>query len=109
MPKRLPILPSADLADEYDIKVWLVPALIDRHLTRNQWAALLAFLTPRAPLRVHGLSCRTSKGVIYLFLDRQDGRIQTYRLSPRAEWYTNGLTDVEWQARKDAGQPLPRR
>ena len=109
MPKRMPILPSADLADEYAIKIWIAPAVIDGQLTRNQWRALVEFLAPRAPLHVYGLSCRTPKGVIYLFIDRADGRIQTYRLSPRAEWYTQGLTDLEWNARQAAGLPLPRR
>ena len=109
MPKKLPILPSADLADEYAVKTWLAPAIADSYVTRNQWRALIDFLVPRAPLHVYGLSCRTPKGVIYLFIDRADGRIQTYRLSPRADWHTEGLTDTEWNERKAAGEPLPRR
>ena len=103
MPKRLPILPSADLADEYAVKVWIAPAVTYGHLTRNQWRALVDFLAPRTPLHVYGLSCRTSKGVVYVMIDHPSGRIQTYRLSPRADWYTKGLTDEAWIQRKAAG------
>ncbi len=100
MPKRTPILPSADLADEYAVKVWLSPAVTDGYMTRNQWRAVLDFLMPRVPLHVHGMACRTPKGVLYLFLTCPHRKqLATYRMSPRADWYHGGLSDEEFRAR----------
>ena len=106
MPKRTPILPSANLADEYALKMWLAPAVVDGNMTRNQWRAVLDFLLPRLPVFTVGASCRTPKGVIYLFLyDRSPldlsfskDKFRTYRLSPRAEWYHGALSDEEFRA-----------
>ena len=107
MPKRLPILPSADLADDYALKVWIAPAIADGNITRNQWRAIVDFLLPRLPVFTVGMSCRTPKGVLYLFLyDRapldlsfSKDKLRTYRLSPRAEWYHGDMSDEEFRAR----------
>jgi hypothetical protein len=106
MPKRTPILPSATLADEYALKMWLAPAAVDGNITRNQWRAILDFLSPRLPVFTVGASCRTPKGVVYLFLYERapfdlsfsKDKFRTYRLSPRAEWYHDGLSDEEFRA-----------
>jgi len=82
------MLPPADLADDYALKVWISPAVTDGLMTRNQWRAVLDMLTPKLPIRVHGMSCRTPKGVL-----------ATYRLSPRADWYHGAMSDEEFRAR----------
>jgi hypothetical protein len=100
MPKRLPILPSADLADDYELKVWLAPAIADGNITRNQWRAILDMLTPRLPVHVHGMACRTPKGVLYMFLTCPNRKqLATYRMSPRADWYHGDMSDEEFRAR----------
>ena len=100
MSKRIPMLPHADLADDYALKVWISPAVTDGLMTRNQWRAVLDLLTPRLPIRVHGMSCRTPKGVLYLFLTCPDRKqLATYRLSPRADWYHGDMSDEEFRAR----------
>ncbi len=81
MSKRTPILPSADLADDYALKVWISPAVTDGLMTRNQWRAILDRLTPMLPTSA-ALSCRTPKGVIYLVTP-----LGEWRLSPRAKWH----------------------
>ena len=101
MPKRTPILPSADLADEYALKMWLASAVVDGHMTRNQWRAILELLTPKLPVRTHGMACRTPKGVLYLFLTCPHRKqLATYRMSPRAEWYHGGLSDEEFRVQR---------
>ena len=99
MSKRTPILPGANLNDEYDLKVWAAAALADGYVTRNQWRAILDLLTPKLPLRVVGAACRTPKGVIYLFLTCPHRKqLATYRMSPRAEWYHGGVSDEMYRA-----------
>lgn len=108
MPKRIPILPSANLSDDYAVKVWLSPAVTDGYMTRNQWRAILDFLLSRLPVFTVGASCRTPKGVIYLFLYERaplelsfsKDKFRTYRLSPRADWYHGGLSDEEFRVQR---------
>lgn len=105
MPKRTPILPSANLADEYALKMWLSPAVVDGNMTRNQWRAVLNFLLPRLPVRTHGMARRTPKGVLYLFLTcPHKKQLATYRISPRATWYHGDMSDEEFRARAQMAQ-----
>ena len=108
MPTRTPILPSATLADEYALKLWLATAVVDGNMTRNQWRAALDFLSPKLPVHVHGMSCRTPKSVLYLFMTCPNRRqLATYRMSPRADWYHGGMSDEEFRAHVQAKGPQP--
>jgi hypothetical protein len=83
MPNLEPILPYRVLPDEYTLRTWITEASMLGAVTRTQWAAVIERFTSKLPATL-ALSCRTRKGVIYIFERR--GTVITHRLSHRAKW-----------------------
>lgn len=80
------ILPRRDLADDLALRVWVTEALATRHITRSQWAAIIAAFCPLVPVTL-SLACRTPKGVLYVnWFDPCTARLSTYYLNHRAKW-----------------------
>ena len=86
MASMIEILPRREIADEMALRVWVSEALAMKWITRSQWAAIIEAFSPLLP-SIISLSCRTSKGVLYVnSFDPRTARLTTYYLNHRAKW-----------------------
>lgn len=87
MATKTQLLPITPVHTEMALRQWLISVPTDHLMTRPQFRAIVARLTPMLPANL-ALSYRTPKGYLYVDLYEPNGaHVSTLTLSNRAKWY----------------------